>query len=102
MPIYEYKAVAKGCKYCRNGFEVMQSVRDEPLRECPRCRTPIEKLISQFHACVIETSDEVIETERRVSDYEKDGRWSHAAELADKEGLEDRAREDYKKAGYEM
>ena len=38
----------------------------------------------------------------KISEYEKDGRWGHAAELADKTGLEDRAREDYRKAGYNM
>jgi len=75
---------------------------DKPLGECPRCRAPVEKLLSRFHACVIETSDEVIATEKRVSDYEKDGRWSHAAELADKAGMDNRARENYKKAGYDM
>jgi len=42
------------------------------------------------------------QSERRVRDFEKEGMWSHAAELADKTGLEERAREDYKKAGYEM
>jgi len=31
-----------------------------------------------------------------------EGMWSHAAELADKTGLEDRAKEDYKRAGHEI
>jgi len=58
--------------------------------------------LSQFHACVVETSDEVAETERKLRDYEKEGMWSYAAELADKTGLEDRAKEDYKRAGHEI
>ena len=42
-----------------------------------------------------------------LKEYEKEGKWSHAAELADKEAektkrkdLKTRALEDYKKAGY--
>ena len=102
MPIYEYKATGGGCEYCRDGFEIVQGMSDKPLTECPKCRAPVSKLLSRFHACVIEASGDVIETERKISDYEKEGRWSHAAELADKAGLEDRARDDYKKAGYNM
>jgi hypothetical protein len=49
------------------------------------------------------------ETDRKIRDYEKEGKWSHAAELADKqadktkrEDLKTRALEDYKKAGYDF
>lgn len=100
MPIYEYKATGKGCKYCRNGFEIRQSIDAEPLSECPKCQARVKRLVSRFRACVIETSDEVTDTERKLRDFEREGKWSHAAELADKAGLEDRARENYKKAGY--
>jgi len=102
MPIYEYKATAEGCNYCRDGFEVRQSIDAGPLTECPKCQAPVKRLLSQFHACVVETSNEVAETERKLRDYEKEGMWSHAAELADKTGLEDRAKEDYKRAGHEI
>jgi len=35
MPTYEYS-----CEKCGKGFEIFQSMRDEPLRECPKelCR----------------------------------------------------------------
>jgi putative FmdB family regulatory protein len=35
MPTYEYS-----CEKCGGAFEIVQSMRDEPLRECPRelCR----------------------------------------------------------------
>lgn len=102
MPIYEYKAAGEGCKYCRNGFEIMQRMDDKPLGECPKCQAVVRKLPSRFRACIVETPDEVAETESKLHDFEKQGMWGHAAELADKTGLEDRAREDYKKAGYEM
>jgi hypothetical protein len=49
----------------------------------------------------------VTETDKKIKEHEKEGRWSHAAEMADKEAektkredLKTRALEDYKKAGY--
>jgi putative FmdB family regulatory protein len=98
MPIYEYKAIVKGCDYCLDGFEIRQNLNTVPLSRCPKCQGPIRKLVSQFRACVVETSNEALSAEMKIRDYEKEGRWSHAAELADKYGLEDRAKEDYKKA----
>ncbi len=47
-------------------------------------------------------ADEAIKIEKKMRNYEREGRWSHAAELADKAGLEGRAKENYKKAGYDM
>ena len=38
--------------------------------------------------------------ESQLRDYETEGQWSHAAELADKKGLNERAMDNYKKAGY--
>ena len=56
-----------------------------------------------------ETSEEDIRVKRRVAEYEKEGMWSHAAELADKHSektkdkkLKMRALEDYEKAGYDL
>jgi hypothetical protein len=49
------------------------------------------------------------ETDKKIREYEKDGKWSHAAELADKEAektkrddLKTRALENYRKAGYDF
>jgi putative FmdB family regulatory protein len=102
MPIYEYKADGEGCEHCRDGFEIRQSISAKPVSKCPKCQAPVKRLVSRFRACVVETSDEVTATEKKIGEFEKEGRWSHAAELADKAGLEDRAKEDYKKAGYDM
>lgn len=46
MPTYEYL-----CSEKHQVFEVQQSIKDEPLTECPRCKeegiiTPVKKLIS--------------------------------------------------------
>ncbi|MFU8856670.1 MAG: FmdB family zinc ribbon protein [Deferrisomatales bacterium] len=42
MPIYEYR-----CDSCHDEFEVTQRITDAPLRACPKCEGPVEKLISQ-------------------------------------------------------
>ena len=102
MPIYEYMATGKSCDYCRDGFEIKQRIDVKPLKKCPKCQASVRRLVSRFRTFVAETSDEVSATEKEVREFEKEGRWSHAAELADKSGLEDRARENYKKAGYKM
>ncbi|MBN1764347.1 MAG: zinc ribbon domain-containing protein [Sedimentisphaerales bacterium] len=46
MPIYQYKATDKGCDYCRGGFEIIQSMKDKPLTQCPRCRASVRKVPS--------------------------------------------------------
>src|SRR5688572_26240583 len=33
MPTYEY-----ACPKCGNTFELVQSMRDEPLKKCPKCK----------------------------------------------------------------
>jgi len=102
MPIYEYRATGKGCIYCRDVFEIKQRIDAQPLKRCPKCRAPIRRLVSRFRAFVAETDEGVSATEKKIREFEKEGRWSHAAELADKSGLEGRAKEDYKKAGHEL
>jgi putative FmdB family regulatory protein len=57
MPTYEYRASdpKRACDRCREPFEVKQSMRDAPLRKCPECGGPIERLISR---CAINTRSE--------------------------------------------
>jgi len=57
----------------------------------------------------METSDEHIRVDKTISEYEKAGMWSHAAELADTHSekignhdLKIRALDNYKKAGYDL
>lgn len=43
MPTYEYK-----CKNCQHEFETHQSIKDDPLKNCPSCQTDsLCRLISQ-------------------------------------------------------
>lgn len=41
MPIYEYQ-----CTSCAHRFEVKQSIKDDPIKECARCGKEVTKLIS--------------------------------------------------------
>lgn len=109
MPIYEYESMrpAKACQKCAGRFEAVQSIHDPPLSVCPHCGQPIRKLISWCHSAVMEPSDEQTRVTQGVSDYEKQGMWSHAAELADSHSektkdrsMKMRAIENYEKAGY--
>ncbi|MBN1696252.1 MAG: zinc ribbon domain-containing protein [Spirochaetales bacterium] len=40
MPTYEYE-----CKECRFRFEKFQSIKDEPLSVCPKCKGSLRRLI---------------------------------------------------------
>jgi len=111
MPIYEYETLSPedACHNCRHGFEIFQQINEKPLSTCPSCGKKVKKIISRCHSAVIETSDEHLNVEKRVREYEDSGMWSHAAELADKHsekikdrGLKLRALDDYKKAGYDI
>ncbi len=111
MPIYEYQSAEyeKGCQKCRKGFECIQMFSETPVSKCPYCGARVKRIISRCHAAVVETAQEYKGVQEKVSEYEKRGMYSHAAELADKYShqtedslLRERALEDYKKAGYNL
>ncbi len=110
MPIYEYESLdpRKACEKCTDRFEVIQGINEAPLSTCPSCGQGVRKVISWCRAAIVETPDEHIRVNKTLSEYEKAGMWSHAAELADthseKAGDHDmkmRALDNYKKAGYD-
>ncbi|MFA5065421.1 MAG: zinc ribbon domain-containing protein [Dehalococcoidia bacterium] len=100
MPIYEYRPIRAGCQFCNSGFDALQKMDDPPLQSCPKCDAPVQRVFSSFAACSMETSAEAVALDTKLRDYEKQGMWSHAAELADKSALKERAMDNYKKAGY--
>ena len=63
--------------------EVMQRMTEPALICCPRCQSPICRVL--FAPTVVIKGNPPTETDRKIKDYEKEGKWSHAAELADKE-----------------
>jgi len=109
MPTYAYRAIDpdKSCDRCRQGFETIQRITEPALIKCPDCKSPISRIL--FAPAVVIKGSPMTETDRKIKEYEKEGKWSHAAELADKEAektkrkdLKVRALEDYKKAGYDF
>ena len=89
-------------------FERLQGIAEPALENCPSCGKPVRKLISWCRAAVVETSEEYGRVTKQVSEYEKAGMWSHAAELGDthaeKAGdtaMKMRAIDNYSKAGYD-
>ena len=48
MPIYEYQAKGReSCDHCRDSFDVMQKMSEEPLKLCPECHNPVQRKISR-------------------------------------------------------
>jgi putative FmdB family regulatory protein len=41
MPTYEYE-----CRECKHRFDRFQSMSAEPVKICPKCGGPVERLIS--------------------------------------------------------
>jgi putative FmdB family regulatory protein len=53
MPLYEYELTEGECKICPGRFELRRPIDREPLTECPVCRKPVHKLISQINTPVL-------------------------------------------------
>ena len=41
MPTYGYE-----CKSCKHTFDAFQGIMDEPLKECPKCKKELRRLIN--------------------------------------------------------
>lgn len=107
MPTYRYRAVdlERSCDHCRAGFELVQRITEPPLTVCPQCKNAVRRVF--FPPSFVIKGSPATETDKKIKEYEREGKWSHAAELADKEAektkredLKVRALEDYRKAGY--
>ncbi len=49
MPIYEYEPIDGDCRTCGGRFELRRPADREPLKQCPLCKKPVRKLISQVN-----------------------------------------------------
>lgn len=45
MPLYEYQTSPDeaGCEHCRAGFQILQSIKDDSLTQCPKCGGPVRR-----------------------------------------------------------
>ena len=41
MPTYEYE-----CRSCKHTFDVFQSMKDDPIKDCPICNQSVRRLIN--------------------------------------------------------
>jgi putative FmdB family regulatory protein len=63
MPTYEY-----ACPNCGNTFEKFQSMKDEPLKTCPKCgKTGVKRLLGTGAGLIFKGSGFYI------TDYKKSG-----------------------------
>lgn len=55
MSFYDYIAVdpSFSCAKCKDGFEIYQSIKDEPFTQCLECGNAIKRLISQIGGIVL-------------------------------------------------
>lgn len=64
MPFYTYRAkdTNNACDFCRNDFEEIQGIREDPLTICPECGNPIGRI---FHPTA---QNKVESTQKLLSD----------------------------------
>jgi len=65
MPTYEYR-----CGDCNYQFEAFQSIKAEPVKECPKCKGAVRRLISSGNGLIFKGSGFYI------TDYKKSGKGS--------------------------
>ena len=53
MPTYEYLGTNPECELCGSIFEVVQSIRDDPLKSCPQCGNSVGKQVSLVHGYIV-------------------------------------------------
>lgn len=64
MPIYLYRSTSGGCEHCREGFETLQRMSEEPLERCPQCGAAVEKVPARFG-----TGGEVLLSDSRLREH---------------------------------
>jgi putative FmdB family regulatory protein len=66
MPTYEYK-----CGACKHEFEAFHSIKDKPLKKCPKCgKSALERLIGTGGAIIFKGSG-FYQTDYRSESYKK-------------------------------
>jgi len=59
MPIYEYEHLEETDCSLGKIFEIKQSIKDDPLTECPQCHTKVRKRISRININCPKTNTDV-------------------------------------------
>ena len=61
MPTYEYE-----CQKCKEHFEIFQSMTAEPVKNCPKCKGRVKRLIGRGSGIIFKGSGFY------ATDYRKD------------------------------
>lgn len=64
MPTYEYR-----CDACGHTFDEFQSMKDEPLQECPKCRKPRLRRLFGSGAAILFKGSGFYQTDYRSASY---------------------------------
>jgi len=48
VPIYEYELTEGGCAVCGGKFTLRRPLSAQPLTNCPACKKPVRKILSNF------------------------------------------------------
>ncbi len=66
MPTYDYR-----CNACDHTFEVFQSITAEPLRECPRCKGEVQRVLGPGAGFIFKGSGFYITDYARSKEYKE-------------------------------
>lgn len=66
MPTYDYQ-----CSACNHEFEAFQSIRDEPLQKCPKCKKKKLKRLFGAGAGILFKGSGFYQTDYRSESYKK-------------------------------
>jgi putative FmdB family regulatory protein len=66
MPTYEYH-----CDACEHEFDEFQSIKDEPLKECPKCRQPRLRRVFGPGAAILFKGSGFYQTDYRSESYKQ-------------------------------
>ncbi len=68
MPTYEYE-----CEVCKNKFDLFQSIKAKPIKECPKCKGHVRRLIGAGAGVIFKGSG-FYTTDYRSEKYKSDAR----------------------------
>ena len=66
MPTYEYQ-----CDACEHNFDEFQSMSEEPLKKCPKCKKPKLRRVFGTGAAILFKGSGFYETDYRSESYKK-------------------------------
>lgn len=78
MPTYEYE-----CKSCGYSFESFQKMTDEPLKQCPKCKKGVRRIIGKGIGVIFKGSG-FYSTDYRKASYKEKEKQETAAPACEK------------------